>query len=342
MRQIPRIAAAVAALALSAGVAACGSDDDTSTQASTGTAAAGGAFPVTIEHKFGTTEIPEQPERVVVVGYTELDTVLALGVVPVGTRAFLGGYEWETRPWAQDALGGAEPPEVVGEEEINYEAVAAQRPDVILALNTGMTEADFERLSKIAPTIAQSGEYVDFGMPWEEQTEVIGRALGREAEAREVVEEVSARFEAVREEHPEWAELSGVMAYGGPDGYGAYTGEDLRARFMSDLGFKLPAKIDELAGDSFYVDLSQEQFRLLDQDLVLMYGPQDDIEANPVFSKTRAVEEGRVIYIDYGDDFAGAIGYASPLSLPWLLDEAVPKIEAAVDGDPKTAVEQPE
>ena len=61
---------------------------------------------------------------------------------------------------------GGDKPGVIGDEEINYESVAAQRPDVIIALNTGMTKADYDRLTKIAPTVAQSGDFVDFGMPW--------------------------------------------------------------------------------------------------------------------------------------------------------------------------------
>ncbi|HEY8583686.1 MAG TPA: iron-siderophore ABC transporter substrate-binding protein [Capillimicrobium sp.] len=339
-----RLAAAVAVVLSSAAVAACGSDDgdNGTTAAQTGTqAAASGSFPVTIEHKFGSTEIPEDPERIVTVGFSEQDHVLALGERPVATREFLGGYDWPNRPWAQEALGGEEI-EVIGGDEINFEAVAAQRPDLILALNAGLVDDDYERLSKIAPTIAQSGEYVDFGMPWEEQTAVIGKAIGREEEAQEVIADVQAAFEQAREEHPEFEGATSIMAYGGPDGYGAYTTEDLRSRILSDLGFELPEKIDQLAGDSFYVDLSSEQFRLLDADAVLMYGPQDDIASDPVFSRLDAVKEDRVIYIDIPDDFAGAIGFASPLSLPWALERAVPELATALDGDPQTKIQQPE
>ena len=38
-----------------------------------------GGFPRTIEHKFGTVTIPERPERVVSVGCSEHDVLLALG-----------------------------------------------------------------------------------------------------------------------------------------------------------------------------------------------------------------------------------------------------------------------
>jgi iron complex transport system substrate-binding protein len=145
----------------------------------------------------------------------------------------------------------------------------------------------------------------------------------------------------VRSEHPEFEGKTAILAYGGPDGYGAYATQDTRSRFFSDLGFKTPAQIDELAGDSFFTAFSQEHFRLMDQDLVVMYGSREDILDNPVFKRLNAVKEDRVIYLDLTDQFAGALGFASALSLSYLLDEATGPIATAVDGDPDTAVEQP-
>lgn len=332
MRTITTAVAVAAALVL----AACGGDEADDTRAPS----AAGAFPVTIEHKFGSTEVPAEPERIVTAGYTENDVVLALGVKPVAEREFLGGYDYEARPWAQEALGGHEP-EVVGSEEIDFEAVAAQRPDLIVAVHSGITEGDYERLSKIAPTIAQSGEFPDFGMPWQEQTRMIGRALGRERRAEELVDEVEARLAKTRRQHPEFGRATAILAYGGPDGYGAYSSADTRARFLTDLGFELPAKVDELAGDAFFIEFSQEQFRLMDQDVVVMFAKRADVIGNPVFKRLEAVGEDRVLYLDLSDDVAGALGFSSPLSLPFLIDEAVPKLAAAVDGDPQTPVEQP-
>ena len=170
----------LALLALALPLAACGGGDDASDERTTTTA--GGAFPVTVEHKYGKTTVESEPKRVVTVGYTDQDATLALGVVPVGVGDFLGGYEWRERPWAQDALKGAEP-EVVSGQEINFEAVAAQRPDLIVAINAGLKQADYEKLSQLAPTVAQSGDYIDFGMPWDEQTLLVGKALGREDRA---------------------------------------------------------------------------------------------------------------------------------------------------------------
>ena len=337
MRLLTPLAVVVAALAL----AACGSDDDTGGQPGAAQpSATKSAFPVTVEHKFGTTTIESEPKRVVTVGYTDQDAVLALGVVPVGVGDFLGGYDWRKRPWAQKALGGAKPAVVSG-QEINFEAVAAQRPDLIIAINAGLKKSAYERLSQIAPTVAQSGDYIDFGMPWEDQTLLVGRALGREEQARKVVAAVKAKFAKVRSEHPDFAGKTAILAYGGPDGYGAYSTQDTRSRFFSDLGFRTPKRVDQLAGKSFFTAFSQEQFRLMDQDLVVMYGPEKAIKGNPVVSRLNAVREDRVVYLDLTDQFAGALGFASALSLPYLLDHEVDALAAAVDGDRATAVEQP-
>ena len=80
----------------------------------------------------------------------------------------------------------------------------------------------------------------------------------------------------------------------------------------------------------------------MDQDLVVMYGAEKDILANPVFKRLDAVKEDRVIYLDLTDQFAGALGFASALSLPYLMDEAEESLTNAVDGDPSTAVTQPD
>lgn len=338
MRNLRQHAAALAMLLAVTTLAACGGDDasdaaEASTPAVTG-------LPATVTHKYGQTTIESAPRRVVALGYTDQDPVLATGVVPVGVGDFLGGFDWRTRPWAQEALGGAEPKVVAG-QQINFEAVAAQRPDLIFAINAGLKKADYAKLSKIAPTVAQSGDYIDFGMPWDEQQLLVGKALGREAQAREEIAELKEEFAEVRAEHPEFAGKTAILAYGGPDGYGAYATQDTRSRFLADLGFKVPAEIDKLAKGSFFAQFSEEQFRLLDQDLVFMYGKREDIEKNPVVRRLDAVKEGRVIYIPVESEFAGALGFASTLSQDYLLDEWADEFAKAVDGDPATAVKQP-
>ena len=62
--------------------------------------------------------------------------------------------------------------------ELNFEQIAALDPDLIVGVSSGMTDADYDTLSQIAPTLAQPGDYIDYGMPWDVATELIGAATG--------------------------------------------------------------------------------------------------------------------------------------------------------------------
>ncbi len=80
-----KLAAAVSAATLGVGLlAGCGNDSADGERNDDTPAAAEGAFPVTVEHAFGSTEVKKAPQRVVTVGYTDDQAVLAFGIKPVG------------------------------------------------------------------------------------------------------------------------------------------------------------------------------------------------------------------------------------------------------------------
>ena len=344
----PRRLAALAALAaLTVAVAACGSDDDGgSTDAGGEPAPAGGgadAYPVEIEHTYGTTTIEGPPERIVTVGLTDHDPVLALGHAPVGVVDWFGDHPHATWPWAQEALGDAEP-EIVGDTTgINFEQVAALRPDVILGLYAGLTEQDYDTLSAIAPTVAQPGEHVDFGIPWQEQTVTVGRVLGQADEAEALVEGVEERFAAARAEHPEFEGATGIVATPYQGTVSVFATEDVRGRFLDALGFVPVDELADLAGDSFSADLSLEQTDLLDVDALVwivgdVEGDMDLLHEEALYAGLDVVAEGREVPVANLDELGGATTFQTVLSLPVLIDGLVPMLAAAVDGDPATPV----
>ena len=141
-------------------LAACGSDPEPSAgnpDPSDGPASGGGTFPVTVEHRFGETVVDDEPARVVSVGYTEQDTLLQLGVAPVGVTEWYGEQPFATWPWAQELLGDAEPEVLSLTDGFEYEKIAALQPDLIIGTNAGMTKKDYELLTAIAPTITSVG-----------------------------------------------------------------------------------------------------------------------------------------------------------------------------------------
>jgi iron complex transport system substrate-binding protein len=298
-----------------------------------------GAFPVTVEHKYGSTTLDEVPVRVVSIGYGEHDGLLALGVEPIAVREWYGDYPYAAWPWAQDELGDAQP-EVLAGDALNFEQIAALRPDIIMGIASGMTDTDYETLSAIAPTIAQPDEFIDYGTPWDLSLEITGRALGRSAEAEQVIADTEQLFADARAAHPEFEGASAAVTFFFEEQPGAYASEDVRSRALRDLGFVIPAAIDEAAGDAFFINVSAEDLSLIDTDVVVWIVGSDegitdivDIATRP---SMRAYTEGREIL---GDSLvSGAFSHSSPLSLEYVIEALVPELAAAVDGDPSTIV----
>lgn len=286
-----------------------------------------GTFPVAVPHKFGETTIPGPPERVVSVGFTDQDPLLALGVVPAGVRDFFGDQPSATWPWARDLLGGAEP-EVLPVSELNFEQIAALRPDLIVS-TSGMEAAEYDTLSEIAPTVAQSGDFADNGMPWQERTLQVGRAVGEEGEAQELVDSVTARFTAAREEHPGFEARTVIVASpSSNEGEFFILGEqDRRVRLFTDLGFTLAPGAVQLVGDQFSTPVSGEQIGLLDEADIVIWNTQSAEEravvtGNPLYQGLAVARGDRAVFLP--DEVAPAVSFATVLSIPSALDVMVP------------------
>lgn len=292
-------------------------------------------FPVTLTHKFGNTTIDKQPERVVSLGYSGIDNLLALGVKPVAVRYWYGDYPYAVWPWAQEALGDAQP--VVLEGDLNIEQIASLQPDIIMAVSSGITQEQYDLLSQIAPVVASEEQYGDYGTPWQADVRTDGAALGLSEKAEELIKGIEDRYAAIRDAHPEWQGKSAAVGFYWSDAPGAYRSTDIRPRMLEELGFKTPEAIDSLAAPTdFFVSFSAEDISPLDTDLLIWFDDGGQVENLPLRKTLKAYQEGREIFPD--DILSGAFSYSSLLSIGYVLDNLVPLIEAAVDGDPATVV----
>jgi iron complex transport system substrate-binding protein len=300
-------------------------------------------FPVTIEHKFGSTTLNEAPQRIVAIGYTEQDYWLALGITPVAIRYWYGD-ESAIGPWAADYVEG-EAPVVLNMTfgTLNYEAILALQPDLISAVTSGITQEEYNLLSQIAPTIAQTDDYINFGMPWQEVMRMIGTAAGKAEQAETIVSDVETLFTDAVAAHPDWVGKTVAVSYFSAGEYGFYTDQDSRGRFFTELGFVVPEELIEIAGDSFYANISLERIDLLDQDLIALLnlqfieGGRATLEAEPLFSQLKAAQEGRVLFLEEGAE--NALGFSTPLSIAYAVEAVVPQLEAIFGAPAATTCE---
>ncbi|MCW2794069.1 MAG: Iron transporter substrate-binding protein [Nocardioides sp.] len=332
-----RLALPLGALLLSLPLAACGSEDSDAE-------AAGSAEEtfeaVTIEHAFGETEIDEAPERVVTWGWGSGDAAIALGVVPVAMpKNSYGATEEGYMPWQKEALdaSGAEEPTLLTEAtEPPFEEIAAAAPDLILANYSGITEADYEKLSKIADTVAYPDQ--PWATPWRDVITTVGEALGKADEAEQLLEDIDGEVAAAAEAHPEFEGRTIAAVAIDPSAFYVYRAADPRVQFLEDLGFTLAPSVGELDTEetTFYYTISTEEVDKLTSDVLLSYAADEatveKIARDPAMQAMQQFRDGTVASV-VGESYVSSVSPPTALSLTWGLDtfveSLVPAVEAA-------------
>lgn len=301
-----------------------------------------GALPVTIEHKYGKTTVQQAPERIVCVGLKEQDDLLAVGLVPVGATSWLDfGDKGVLGKWAEPKAADAKITVLNQDDGIQFEKIAALQPDLILALYSGISQADYDKLSRLAPVVAAPKGLVEYGIGWQDQAGTVGQAVGRPAQMQQVIDETRTKISKAADEHPEFDGRSGLVVtlY---EGIYVYGPQDPRSRLITELGFALPDDLAKAAGDrSFGDSISMEKIGLIDTDALiwLVSGSNADFKTlakNKLYQNLRVARQGRAITIESLSDLDNAFNFSTALSIPYALDQLVPRLVAAVDGDPST------
>jgi iron complex transport system substrate-binding protein len=332
----------VAALLVLAG---CGSSEPEAQapQATAATQAGEPTFPQTVEHEFGTTTVEKRPERIVVVGLTEQDIVLQLGYTPIATTEWYGEQPYAVWPWAQEALGDAKPTVLSTADGFELEKIATLRPDLIIGVNAGLERKTYDQLSRLAPTIGTPKGGTQYFSPWDQQVEVVAKALGMPEKGAELVQGVKDRFAAAAAEHPEFKGKTATFAQNA-----FYDGElyvyppGLGTDFLSFLGFTVNPKLTPLAkkpGEQ--VAVSEERLDVIDADVIVFATEKQSDIANlkkvPTFKFLDAVKGKRAVYTDA--TLSGAMYFLTPLAFDYILERLTPALADAVAGkSPETMV----
>lgn len=299
------------------------------------------SFPLTLQHAFGTTTIPERPVRVATVAWGNQEVPLALGIVPVGMAAAeFGDDDGDgVLPWVEARLEelGAETPVLFDEGDgIDFEAVAAVQPDVILAAYSGLTRAEYETLSQIAPVVAYPENA--WGTDWRGTIHANSAALGMSAEGDALVAQIEGEIAQAVARHPELAGKSAMfVTHLDPTNLSVvnfYSGNDTRVKFFADLGLESPESVLQATqpGD-FSGSISAERIDAFDDvDIVVTYGDSrllSAMKANPLVARMPAVVNDAVVML--GRDPLGTAANPTPLSISYVLDDYVDLLADAVN-----------
>ncbi|MCI9887007.1 iron-siderophore ABC transporter substrate-binding protein [Micrococcales bacterium 31B] len=330
--------ASSATAALGAVLAACSNSAAPTTGGGAASAAAGASegFPVTLQSALGSVTLDSPPQRVVTLSWMNQDAAIALGAVPVGMPKFAWGANSDgVLAWDKTALDGKTLPTLLDDSQsIPFEAIAALKPDVVLAGYSGLTAEDYATLSKFTKVVA----YPDapYATDWREVITLAGQALGKSAEATALIDKTVAYMTTEAAKHPEIAGRTFAYCATFTDGQlSVYKDTDARVRFVTDLGLTLAPSVGELApqDDAFYFDLSYEQVSSLASDILIAFFDTEDalaaFTANPLIAAMPQVKSGAFAAM-VGADLAMAASAPSSLSIPYMLPTYLEKISAAV------------
>ncbi|WP_305094837.1 ABC transporter substrate-binding protein [Prescottella sp. R16] len=327
-----RIAATVTALgATTALLVGCSSGSDSG---STTPAGSDGAFPVTIANTFGDTTIESRPERLVTLGWNAQDVVYALGETPVGMPKYTYGAEANgVMPWLQDQFDPNATTLLDTTAATPVEAVAALTPDAVLAPYEGFDQAVYEQLSAVAPTVAYPDKA--WQTTWQDQTTLIGQAMGKSDEAAALVDDMNAMLARTAAEHPEYAgKTLSVINLDTTNGQvNVYKPTDPRVQILTQLGFVNSPGVEKLTAtsdpDKFFVDISAERISEVDADVVVAFVTDAaDTVKMPAYATLGAVQRGSDVPLSDTKIIAG-LSQTSVLATPWVLGQLTPLLTEA-------------
>ena len=310
------------------GLAACGSSGGGTPAGSSG---AHGVFPVTVEDAYGTVTVPRQPKTIVSAGRTDHDVLLALGVVPAAVYRFLPSMTRGVGPWALPKLGDARP--AILSNPLNFELIASLAPDLILDVQSFDDLAQNSTLSKIATTVGLPKGATPNAVPWQQSTEFIATAIGRQADGRRLVAQTESLLAARARANPAFhgKTVSVLLAYG--KDIGVYTPADTRMQLLTALGFTPTAYVLGLDAGKFFVQMSPERVGEASADVTVVLSQEGSsakqlVSRFPTLTTLPGYHQGRVVIVS-DLNVALALSGASVLSIPYAVDALEPLLAKA-------------
>ena len=249
-----------------------------------------------IDHALGTTEVPDDPQRIVVLTNEGTEALLALGLAPVGAA-----QSWTGDPWydhIDDRMG--ETMSLGNENQVNLELLAALEPDLILA-NRQRHEEIYPQLSAIAPTVVSERLRGD----WRINFTLYAMAVGRGEEGDRVLAEFDARVAALADAlGPRLSEEISVIRFL-PGHIRIYQKDSFSGFILEAIGFARPELQDV---DEFALRVGKESIPDMGGDRIFHFtydagdgeghANASDALADPLWLALPAVQRGDVFAVD--------------------------------------------
>ncbi|MFZ5826131.1 MAG: ABC transporter substrate-binding protein [Bacillota bacterium] len=244
----------------------------------------------TVKHFRGETKVPANPQRIVVLDTGELDSMVALGIKPVGAVTVFqdGGFQ----AYLADKLDGVQKVGTVTQP--NLEAIAALKPDLIISSEL-RHKAIYDKLSQIAPTVFTE----TVGVAWRENFKAHADFVNKSAEAEKIMADYYKRMDEFKKKiGPNPPKVSIIR--GLSDHVRIYMNASFIGTVMQDAGLPRPEIQNQ---NKFMEKATEERIPDLDGDIMFFtqYRPANGgetmvakLQQHALWSQLNVVKQGKV------------------------------------------------
>ncbi|MEM7125976.1 MAG: ABC transporter substrate-binding protein [Chloroflexota bacterium] len=205
--------------------------------------------------------IPENPQRIVTLGAFSVETMLAMGIEPVGAQG--RHIEDRSRDFPETAPLFANTTDIGNPP--NPESILALDPDLIIGVDAVVEEV-IEELPVIAPTVLFDFET---SAEWKEATRFFADAVGQSEAGEQLFADYDAKIAALQDalaadENDPTVSILRVR----PDRIQIYLPGSFPGTVVSDIGLRRPENQDI---EGFTTNISMEELPSADADVMLLW-----------------------------------------------------------------------
>lgn len=312
-------------------LAACGSDnEDTDTgnndaaNADNETEETEEAGTVTVEHELDTTEVPKNPENVIVFDFGIVDSLDKLGVDIAGI-AKAGAVPSYLEKYAGDDYA-----DIGSLKEPDFEKISEIDPDLIII--SGRQAALYDQLTELAPTIHLGVDNENYMESFKSNMEVLGQIFDKEDE---IATELTAIEESIAglKEKAEASDDKALIILANDDKISAY-GQKSRFGIIHDV-FGVAAADEGIDASTHGMNVTFEYVMETNPDILYVIdrgavvssgdgvGGAQQLVENELVENTNAFKNDNIYYLDPEYWYLSGGGLTSVSEMVKQIDESI-------------------
>jgi len=289
---------------------------------------------VTVEHELGTTEVPKNPENVVVFDFGILDTLDQLGI-PVS-----GVVQSSTIPsYLEEEYSSDEYTNIGALKEPDFEAIANEDPDLIII--SGRQSSVYDQLSEIAPTIHLATDNQNYMESFKENMNVIGQIFDKQDEIDQALTAIDEQIAEVQDK-AESLGLNAMILLANGDSISAY-GQGSRFGIIHDV-LGVPATDQNIDSATHGMSVSFEYVMqnnpdilyVIDRAAVISSGESQStaqqLIENELVEGTNAAQNDNIFYLDPSTWYLSGGGLQSVSQMVSSINDSLDQAAANTEG----------